>query len=332
MHHRETPYHLFLKGLRRILSVNKKEPYSYSRRPGLPSVEEASRCIYDGLQNDKPVMIARLGSTELAAMVNYHGISSDQRCKAWQYIRGKYPQYWWNKKILEQMQTYSGFFPPSSDMVEKFCQMMIKDMEEIDILGSWLPEEKVFTQLLADKVQVHLFHLEPFWASFSWTEALAGKRVLVIHPFAKSIIMQYDKRDLLFPGRNILPDFELKVIPAVQSLGGNGDGFQDWFAALDSMKRQIDATKYDICLIGCGAYGFPLAAHVKRSGKKAVHLGGSLQLLFGIKGKRWSVPGHGSALGLDYPALFNENWIKPLPEDNRLSNDTMEKVENSCYW
>ena len=124
MHHRETPYHLFLKGLRRILSVNKKEPYSYSRRPGLPSVEEASRCIYDGLQNDKPVMIARLGSTELAAMVNYHGISSDQRCKAWQYIRGKYPQYWWNKKILEQMQTYSGFFPPSSDMVENPVRLL----------------------------------------------------------------------------------------------------------------------------------------------------------------------------------------------------------------
>ena len=27
--------------------------------------------------------------------------------------------------------------------------------------------------------------------------------------------------------------------------------------------------------LGCGAYGFPLAAHVKRMGKKAIHMGGS---------------------------------------------------------
>ena len=40
---------------------------------------------------------------------------------------------------------------------------------------------------------------------------------------------------------------------------------------------------FDIALIGCGAYGFPLAAFVKGIGKKAVHIGGPLQLFFGIK-------------------------------------------------
>lgn len=47
----------------------------------------------------------------------------------------------------------------------------------------------------------------------------------------------------------------------------------------------MDKVEYDVCLIGCGAYGFPLAAHAKRTGHKAIHLGGSLQLLFGIAGK-----------------------------------------------
>ena len=50
------------------------------------------------------------------------------------------------------------------------------------------------------------------------------------------------------------------------------------------MKSQMDQTDYDIALIGCGAYGFPLAAHAKRMGKQAIHMGGSLQLLFGIRG------------------------------------------------
>ena len=73
-----------------------------------------------------------------------------------------------------------------------------------------------------------------------------------------------------------MPDFDLITIKAVQSLGG-GEQFQSWFDALDWMKAEIDKHDYDICLIGCGAYGFPLAAHVKRLGKKAFHLGGALQ-------------------------------------------------------
>ena len=44
---------------------------------------------------------------------------------------------------------------------------------------------------------------------------------------------------------------------------------------------------FDVAIIGCGAYGMPLAAMLKQAGKQAIHLGGATQLLFGIKGKRW---------------------------------------------
>ena len=77
------------------------------------------------------------------------------------------------------------------------------------------------------------------------------------------------------------------VLKAVQTAGGNQTEFKDWFEALEYMEQEIDKIDYDIVLLGCGAYGFPLAAHCKRMGKQAIHLGGVLQLLFGIKGKRW---------------------------------------------
>jgi hypothetical protein len=93
------------------------------------------------------------------------------------------------------------------------------------------------------------------------------------------------------------------------------------------MKNEIDKTNYDICLIGCGAYGFPLAAHVKRSGKKAVHLGGSLQLLFGIRGKRWENPNYHTQY--NYAKLMNEHWVKPGEEEKPKN---VNQVEDSCYW
>ena len=79
-----------------------------------------------------------------------------------------------------------------------------------------------------------------------------------------------------------------------------------------------------VALIGAGAYGLPLAAHVKKLGKKAIHVGGGLQLLFGIKGSRWeNDPGYG--LG----EILNEHWVKPLPEE---CPSHAKSIEGGCYW
>lgn len=88
------------------------------------------------------------------------------------------------------------------------------------------------------------------------------------------------------------------------------------------MKKEVDKEDYDVCLIGCGAYGFPLAAYVKRTGKQAVHLGGALQLLFGIRGKRWDNME-------DYKYLVNRCWTRPKEDETPQVKDN---VENGCYW
>ena len=102
------------------------------------------------------------------------------------------------------------------------------------------------------------------------------------------------------------------------------------------MEQQIDKIDFDIALIGCGAYGMPLAAHVKRLGKQAVHLAGGLQLLFGIKGKRWTEEHVGNfeyrpgvILSWDYRSLFNDHWCYPLAID---TPSNAEVVEGGCYW
>ena len=180
--------------------------------------------------------------------------------------------------------------------------------------------------------KVMLLALEPYWAIEPWTRALEGKKVLVIHPFASLIESQYaEKRELLFQDKRVLPSFELKTLQAVQSIGGESD-FKDWFEALDWMNSCMDATDYDIALIGCGAYGFPLAAHAKRMGKQSVHLGGALQLLFGIRGKRWDDPSYGvPVFGVQnmYKRLFNEAWVYPT---ENMQPKSADKVEGGCYW
>jgi len=287
----------------------------YANRPVAVdfSNQTASDLIKAELEANKPSMIARLGSTELQAITWY--INSKHTFK-------RYFEKLKKKTIFEKMNILSGFFPSTQENLVKFSEMMLKDMQEVDILGSWRKEESLFVKELNNSKKITLKDLEPYYHKHPWSSVLQHKKILVIHPFDKSIQNQYKKRELLFENPDILPDFELITLRSVQTIASNRSEFTDWFEALESMKNQIDETDFDIALIGCGAYGFPLAAHVKRIGKKSVMLGGALQILFGIKGKRWD----------NHPEislLINDNWSKPL---NSEIPQHATKVDGGSYW
>jgi hypothetical protein len=87
------------------------------------------------------------------------------------------------------------------------------------------------------------------------------------------------------------------------------------------MRRQLEAADFDIALIGAGAYGLPLAAYAKRMGKKGVHVGGMLQLFFGIMGKRWE--------DMRIPGMRREYWVRPSATETIRGKTA---VEGGCYW
>ncbi len=285
--------------------------------------EYSNNLIFELLISDEPCMISRIGSTEMLCIKNHLGVEGKVNKSVKNYITGNEAPWWWEDSTLVQMKQWSGFFPSEVKKLQQFSELMLQDVKEIDLLGAWLNDEIDLKSELINAKRVVLEDLEPFFSLKPWTKALAGKKVLVVHPFSEDIESQYKKRELLFED-NLLPEFELKTIKAVQSIAGEKTQFNDWFAALDSMKAQIDVTDYDVCIIGCGAYGLPLAAHVKRAGKKAVHLGGVTQLLFGIKGSRWE-----EYIVCPYMNLFNEHWVRP-GESAKPKNS--EQVEGGCYW
>ena len=119
-----------------------------------------------------------------------------------------------------------------------------------------------------------------------------------------------------------LPEYELKTLRAVQSNAGAEVPYKDWFEALKWMEDEIAKIDFDICILGCGAYGLPLAATIKRMGKKAIHMGGILQFLFGITSKRYDE-------NEKYKPFINEYFVHPDAKD-RPQNASA--VEGGCYW
>ena len=137
------------------------------------------------------------------------------------------------------------------------------------------------------------------------------------------IVTEYQKRMHLFSNDKVLPEFELKTLKAIQTIAGETDDrFETWFDALEYMYQEAMKIDFDIAILGCGAYGLPLAAKLKKAGKQAIHMGGVTQILFGIKGRRW----------LDNPRtgiVFNDAWTFPRESETPKNCNV---VENHCYW
>jgi hypothetical protein len=286
----------------------------------------ASDLIKSRLIDNNPCMICRFGNIELEAVNIHLNVSTLNYIsvleKSLNYILGKSPEFWWNKNIKEVMRNNAGFFPVTDQSLENFGYRMLEDIKNIDILGSWLNLEVNISHLLRDALIVKLADLEPYYHFNPWTEALKDKKVLVIHPFEQSIQQQYKKRVLLFKDQRILPEFELTTFKPVQSIANNNVEFETWFDALDWMCKQINNIQFDIAIIGAGAYGLPLASYIKNMGKKAIHLGGATQILFGIKGKRWDDREF-------FQNLYNPYWTRPLPSE---TPNNFQCVEGGCYW
>lgn len=273
------------------------------RHKGKASYMEISRMIHD----NTPMMLARFGAVEIKCLC---------------YVKLFPPlSFLFKKYTFVNMPRNAGFFPATKKNFEKFAQLMFSDMEQLDILASWRIEEVFFKKRIGNCFKIGLVDLNPHPEhSDFWLSSLGGKKVLIIHPFASTIERQYrDNRTKLFPNEDFLPQFKsLETIKAVQTIAGNRSGFSDWFEALNYMENEVEKHDFDVALIGCGAYGFPLAAYIKRKGKQAIHVGGVLQIYFGIKGKRW-----------DNWGIYNEYWTSPSKEEIPANAN---KVENGCYW
>jgi hypothetical protein len=167
----------------------------------------------------------------------------------------------------------------------------------------------------------------PAAAAPPWTQWLANRRVLVVHPFKSTIESQYARhREQLFPSdAGVLPQFaQLTVVPCVQSAIAETP-HANWSESLEEMKRRLAAAagSFDVALLGCGGYGLPMAAYIRNElNKSAVYLGGAVQVLFGIRGRRWD--SHPVISG-----LYNDHWVRPA-ESERPPDAA--QVEGGCYW
>jgi len=180
---------IFLKIIKKLHSILLPSASHFGRSDKMyPNKPYAGNLIERAILSGRPLMVARLGATEMSCMVNYLGVKYPKKYRSiFDFVSNRSPAWWWNGSIISQMQSNAGFFSPKIPQIEHFCELMIGDLKNVDILGSWLKEESFFRAELQNAKKVTIEDLEPFFTTNPWTRALKGKKVLVVHPFADTI-------------------------------------------------------------------------------------------------------------------------------------------------
>ena len=268
------------------------------------------------LSSNMPAAFGKLGSTE------------NQALRAYLRTKNLPDRELSTLKYRTVLCSHSGIFPIDYDYFAEYCEYMIGNvLPEMTAMSVWFVHGE--SSLVKRFCQCRLLSfdcLDVYKASnlFTWKGILEGKRILVVHPFEKSILHQLNKRKTLgCLATPVLPlNCEISVLRMPQLPKLVPPTESDWHKRLERLENEMTQHDFDIAVIGAGAYSLPLAVHAKKLGKKGVHLGGNLQLWFGIMGGRWD----------DYEYIKqyqNEHWIRPLPEDTPLHS---KGIEDGCYW
>ena len=257
-YYRKNRFMMYYNSIMVKCRINRLLSSSFSKRK--EDSKSTQQLIIQSIMSFKPLMVSRFGCSEARCIGEGYGI-----------LYGCIKRY--RPKTLNAIYNLSGVFPYGDEgSVRQFFELTCDAIKDIDLLGVWTTEMQdylVDTKCRKDSKITDLDNIEPFRTDNPWTQALKGKKVIVVHPFKETIESQYSRREKLYSNPLMLPEFDLRVIKAVQTIAGQQDQrFSEWKQALYFMYEECIKEDFDVAIIGCGAYGMPLASMLKRRGKR----------------------------------------------------------------
>jgi hypothetical protein len=274
------------------------------------SASDGNEAIKNALSTRRNVLIGRMGASEMKVVRRY-------------LLRKQLPFAKYNGAIRREIQLNSGVYPTSDIDLDRFAKFYLECADDIDIFCAWfIPgESRILRERNFETITV-LPALEPYFFDAPWSHALRGKTIVLVTPFVETIRLQLDRLRLVW-GYDLFPDVEFKFVRFPHSqllMGERPDRY--WFNILADKQSEIDNVAFDVGLVGAGAATLPLARYMKTIGKTGIAMGGALQILFGVRGRRWDVDPN-------FARYFNQYWTRPLKEE---TPPNYKINESGAYW
>ena len=240
------------------------------------------------------------------------------------------------KKTLPAMKNNAGVKLSQEHSVIYYSNLYLSAFDNCDMFAGWEPQgdyighiaqSHSFMQNYYKNKQIiwaYVFDIFHYIYSNPWTQALKGKRVLLISPFQETLQEQIPNRHLIYDGIDLFPDCEFITLKPPQTQADQPSS--EFAVELDNFKNHVDELLdyFDVALVSCGGYANPICSHIYSKGKSAIYVGGVLQMYFGILGNRW-IKERPDIVKL----FYNQHWKRPKMSERPLNYN---KVENGCYW
>lgn len=232
----------------------------------------------------------------------------------------------------------TGIFPTDRDFLRRFAAAYAEHVRSLDVIGLFGgPQEPLLRDWHRIPGRGLPYRLmEPDMSSPDRPERcylplLADQRLLIVTPCARLLAARCDKETFeatwaktgkrwFAPAAVAAVEFPYGYVTETETHARFGDVLRLY----EHVCAEIARHEFDVALIAAGALGIPLAAFVKSQGRIGLSLGGHLQVIFGVRGRRW----------LDDPFyrnhVMNAAWID-MPEAYR-PRAAATLTDGGAYW
>ena len=284
------------------------------------SVLEGALRIRNSFLQSEPFFIGRNGTIEIEIIF------------FWNLHRPNKP---YPERMRNQIERNAGVFPATNESIDRWCLEYSELLSLMDggAAGWYKPlahiEKVILDQRAPNAFRTPLRSLEPYYVEKGnrWTETLAGKKVAVVSSFAATIEKQLSNSAKIWPnGLLDISDVKWSFVRTgyapITAMGNATWPFfcDTWELAVEYVVNEVGTP--DVALIGCGGLGMIIAGRLRAKGVSVIVLGGAIQVLFGVKGKRWETH--------DIISKFwNDAWVFPSATEFPAA---AYSVEGGCYW
>ncbi|HXG51589.1 MAG TPA: hypothetical protein VNN77_09325 [candidate division Zixibacteria bacterium] len=253
------------------------------------------------------------------------------------------------KDLLFHALKQSGVFPEDIGFYREFNRFYIPHVKNLDCIGicftAWEPELFRYYGIRSKPIGypcqqpfLTVGHLPMFFKRADiaesegegngYLEYFRNKRILLVCPFAKFLKERACKETYeAIWSKTGRKWFEPKSVEAVElPYGFEIETQKKYGTAIDlfhAVVGEIDARDFDIALIGAAGLAIPIASHIKQTGRIGIDLGGILQVVFGVYGKRYLERETWKRM------YFNDQWAR-VPDGYRPSR--MDVCDGGAYW
>lgn len=155
------------------------------------------------------------------------------------------------------------------------------------------PKMHIFNRhICRDKPLLHYYYVEGVtFFQKDFKEFAKNKKILIISPFSQSIQFQCTRLDKLLKNYTF-PECTILTYTTPITYNNTEETIDvptnNWLEQCEQMEKDISTIDFDIALLSCGSYATCLGSYISTTlHKNAIYIGGILNILFNIKGKRY---------------------------------------------